>query len=174
MSQSTISAPATMLRLCLGLGLSKSLQGQLWRSAQCQAALPHFQWTSQALLGGLSAWRGPLVLPPLPALPPPPPLPPLPPPRLFRRGGLVVAAATSVAASPLARAATTEVLAALEAQTLSALSKTSCQVAESNAMSAMEVRTIEGKPRLHIPSTVPAQFRTYITHYLSAKVGGAL
>ena len=70
-----------------------------------------------------------------------------------------MAAATSAVAegSDLARAATTEVLAALEAHTWSALSKTFCQVVASKAMSAMEVLTTEGKPLLHIPRTVPAQ-----------------
>ena len=163
-----------MFLLCEGLGFSKSLHGQLCLSAQCHAPFPNFQWTPQALLGGLSGWRGPrerplapdpwllpwlrFCPPPLPVpdefppLPPLPPLfPPLPPPR-------PLTAATAVAPASLASmVATTVELAALDAQTASALSKTASKVAASKSMSAMAFLTTEGRDRLHIPSTMSAQ-----------------
>ena len=154
---SSISALATMFRLCLGLGLSMSLQGHPCLSAQCQADFPCFQWTSQAWIGGKSGCLGPLFeFDEFDEDPPPPPRPrprplllPLPRPPL-----LETAATSAVPDVAWVRAATAVVLAALEFQTLSALSNTAVYVALSNSMSAMDTRTICGRDLLHIPSTV--------------------
>ena len=113
-------------------------------------------------MGGKSGCLGPLDEGPDLPEPAPPPrprpllfLPPLPP--LRPRPPLIAAISSLAAEDLLVRAATTVELAALEAQMLSALSKTACQVLVLNGISAMELRTTDGRDLRHIPSTVPEQ-----------------
>ena len=98
---------AEMFLLSLGLGLSKSLHGQLCLSEHVQLFFPNFQCKLHAEDGGLSSCLGPLPLPPPRAPPLPEPLLPRPP--LLPRFEVVAPT------SDLVRAATTGVDAALEA-----------------------------------------------------------
>ena len=148
-----------------------SLHGQLWRSSQCQAPFPNFQWTSQAWLGGLSECLGPLVLAPAPdpCLPPPEAPPPL---LLFPRfpRGLqpLLVEETAATSSPstdlIVRLATTEVEAAFDAHTLSAWSKTCSTVSVLNSWSAMVFLTAWGRDRLQMPRTMSAQWHPDRVH----------
>ena len=120
-----------MFLLWRGLGLSKSLHRQLCLSIHIQAPFPNFQWTKQADEGGLSGCLGPQPDPDWPLLPPellpfpPPPFRDLP--FLFLFLPFFKIVATSVASSNgediEASAKTTVVVAELETQTESALSK---------------------------------------------------
>ena len=104
-----ISVVATTFLLSLGLGLSKSLQGQLCLSAHVQLFFPNFQCKLHAEDGGLSSCLGPL--PP----PRPPRFPPLPDPLLLLPPLFPLLEEVVAPTSDLVRAATSGVEALLDA-----------------------------------------------------------